>query len=344
VLGVRLRYVARNMRLSVLTVAVVVLAATACDGASESAQAPPDRAPPSGPTLEVAGPLDAREIFERYGVGDPDGKPVQRPDLDDVILGFWQRVRRTERHRFGGLYIRQEPAYGVVVLLTSGDVSDLDVPEPLRRLVVVRNVERTLAELRAMHRRVMGLRSVVQFGSNTNEHLNRVEIELIGPTRSDLESATQAIGDAAAQSGEPLPDWVTVVGSVVPLDETPGETPVWLLRHAPVGSGSAFTALLGGVLELHFDRDCVLLSGQAVVWPAGTTLTRDPPQLNLPGGLTARPGDTVSGGGGHVPALGVRQASSGTQGDLDKARACATEPQIMVFGPRGEDIDVTPGG
>jgi len=189
----------------------------------------------------------------------------------------------------------------------------------------------------------MRLRSVVPFSSGTNVHLNRVEVQFIAPTSSEVEATIQMLRDAAAQSGEPLPDWVAITGKVVPVDETAGEHPDFLLTHSHVGSGFGFDALPSGVLDLDLERGCVLLSGQAVIWPAGTTLSRDPPRLHLPGGLTARPGDTVRGGGGVVPPAGPRQSSSGIEGDLERALGCATEPEVVVFGSRGS-MSVSPGG
>jgi hypothetical protein len=321
-----------------------VLAAAACGGAHEnpSTSAPPE---PYGPTLQLEdGPrTDAHGAVTRDGLSGEE--VLRRHDLEsNLIPAFEQRVGNQERYRYGGLYIEHEPDYRIVVLLTSGDVSDLDVPEHLRGLVVVRHVERTLAELGAVMERLSELRSVVPFSAHTDVTLNRVELGLIAPTRSELESATRAIGDAAARSGEPLPRWVTLVGHIVPVDGTPGEHPDFLLTYSSVGSGFGFDAIPSGVLELDLDRGCVLLSGQAVIWPAGTTLSRDPPRLHLPGGLTARPGATVRGGGGVVPPAGPRQSSSGIEGDLEKALGCATEPEVVVFWSRGGSMSVSAGG
>lgn len=330
-----------------------VLAAAASGGALESARtsvAPepkaqllPDREPvPDAPALgpEDARRMDAHEMAKRYGISGEE--MLRRLDLQDMVPAFEQRVRAREKPRFGGLYIQSEPDYRIVVLLTSGDISDLEsyVPDHFRGLVVVRRVERTLEQLHRMHEHVIRLRSVMPFSSNTNVHLNRVELELIAPTQGELETAIRTFRDAAARSGEPLPDWVAIMGRVVPVEHTPGESSAELLTRSPVGSGFEFSALPGGVLSLDVARGCVLLSGHAVVWPAGTTLTRDPPQLHLPGGLTAKPGDTVQGGGGWVPASGLRQSRS-VVGDLDKALACATAPEIVLFASRGEGMSVS---
>jgi hypothetical protein len=338
-------------RLAAVLVVIGALAASACSGTSREAAetSAPAQAVPAGPTLEVVSPTadPRRELARRYGAESTakSRRVARRLDLEHgVIPVFSRRVSFGERHRFGGLYIRHRPSYGVVVLLTSGGLADIRpyIPERLRGRVVVRRVERRLAQLRAMQRRVLRLRSVVSFDSSTNVHLNRVEIGLIGPTRAALEAATRALGNVAARRGEPLPAWVTVVGTIAPIEATPGERPDYLLTHAHVGGGSAMLALIGGVLELDPARGCVLLSGQPAVWPAGTRVSRNPPRLHLPGGETVRPGDTVRGGGGHVPRLAIR-GSAGVLGNADEAFACATQPEVMVFAPRAGSLTVSRG-
>lgn len=324
------------------------LATSACGGGRESAptSAPPEPAP-YGPTVDPkqARLLDAREVARVQGISVDEA--LHRLDLQsDAIPAFSQQVRKRERDRYGGLYIQHEPEYRIVVLLTSGALSDVEgyVPELLRDLVVVRQVERTAAQLRWMHERVGRLRSVVPFGSWTNVQLNRVEVEFIAPTSSEVESTIRRLHEAAAQSGEPLPDWVAITGKVVPVDATPGEWPDFLLRRSPVGGLFEMDALPSGTLELDLDRGCVLLSGRAVVWPAGTTLTRDPPQLHLPGGLTAKSGDTVRGGGGALPGAHLRENSNVIEGDLDSALACAPEHEVFFFTSRGAGMSVSRGG
>jgi hypothetical protein len=328
-----------------LLVLCAVLVVAASGGAVETTREPDARAPdadrrPVNP--RQARLMDAREVAKVLGVSLEDA--LRRLDLQsDAIPAFDQQVRRHERQRYGGLYIQHEPEYRIVVLLTSGELSDIEgyLPELLRGLVVVRQVERTTAQLRWVHDRVARLRSLVPFASSTNVPENRVEVSFIAATPSEVEETTRALREAAAQAGEPLPDWVSIEGTVAPVEETNGEQPNFLLTHATVGSGFGLDAIVGGGLELDLDRGCVLLSGRAVIWPAGTTLTTDPPQLNLPGDLTARPGDTVTGGGGFVPAAGPRQSGS-FDGDLDKALACATEAEVVVFWARGESMQVTP--
>jgi hypothetical protein len=78
-----------------------------------------------------------------------------------------------------------------------------------------------------------------------------------------------------------------------------------------------------------------------VVWPAGTTLTTDPPELHVPGGLTARPGDTIEGGGGWIPGTDRH-----IEGDLDKAIACAADGgrEIAFFTALDDGVSITADG
>lgn len=118
-----------------------------------------------------------------------------------------------------------------------------------------------------------------------------------------------------------------------------------LLTRAPESEGAEMSALLRGTLALDPERGCVLLSGRPVVWPAGTTLTHTAPELHLPGGLRARSGDEISGGGGAVPASTLRETALRIEGDLEKALACAPRvAEVLVFSARGDDIGVASRG
>ncbi len=104
-----------------------------------------------------------------------------------------------------------------------------------------------------------------------------------------------------------------------------------LLTRSHEGEESEMTALVGGILELDPDRGCVLLSEKPVVWPVGTTVTSDPPELRLPDGLTARSGDTITGGGGEVPAATIGETAIRVEGDLTNALACApADSKVLV--------------
>jgi len=101
------------------------------------------------------------------------------------------------------------------------------------------------------------------------------------------------------------------------------------------------TAIVGGTLELDPDRGCLLLSGKPVVWPAGTTLTSDPAELQLPGGLTARSGDVITGGGGEVQAARIRATAIRIEGELTGALGCApADSEVVILTARGSGISV----
>jgi len=106
-----------------------------------------------------------------------------------------------------------------------------------------------------------------------------------------------------------------------------------LLTRSPEGQED-LTAIVGGVLDL--DRGCVLVSGKPVIWPAGTTLTTDSPELHLPGGSTARSGDTITSGGGEVEGARISETSIGIEGDLAGALECApADSKVLLLASRG---------
>jgi len=129
---------------------------------------------------------------------------------------------------------------------------------------------------------------------------------------------------------------------VVDRSGAPRDRSEILLTRA-LDSHYEMSALPRGTLEVDLDRGCVLLSGQPVVWPTGTTLESAPPTLHLPGGLTAEPGDTVYGGGGHVPRSVIR-GSSNVDGDVDSALDCARAgTSVVFFAASGAAMSVSPG-
>lgn len=114
-----------------------------------------------------------------------------------------------------------------------------------------------------------------------------------------------------------------------------------LLTRSLEGNEDEMTGIVGGTLELDPERGCFLLSGKPVVWPSATTLTGDPPELHLPGGDIARSGDTISGGGGEIPAARIRETSIRIEGDLTKALTCApADSKVLVLWSRGGQISV----
>lgn len=117
-----------------------------------------------------------------------------------------------------------------------------------------------------------------------------------------------------------------------------------LLTRSLEGAEDEMTAIVGGTLELDAERGCVLLSGKPVVWPSGTTLTTNPPAVRLPGGLDASSGDVIRGGGGEVPAAGIRETALRIEGDLTSVLSCAPEDgAVIVFNARGDAMSVSSG-
>lgn len=109
---------------------------------------------------------------------------------------------------------------------------------------------------------------------------------------------------------------------------------VMLLTRLP-HEGFGPLAQLGGTLDIDPDRGCVLLSGQPVIWPTDTTLTQNPAVLHLPGGVTAKSGDGVSGTGGEVRAADLPDTRLQIEGDVEKALACApSSSRVIVFNSR----------
>lgn len=118
-----------------------------------------------------------------------------------------------------------------------------------------------------------------------------------------------------------------------------------LLTRSVGGDGAEMTALLRGTLKLDANRGCVLLSGKPVIWPTGTTMTMDPPVLHLPGGLSARSGDVITGGGGEIPGTAIWETALRIEGDLTRALECApTDGKVLVFTARGDDVGVSSQG
>lgn len=126
-------------------------------------------------------------------------------------------------------------------------------------------------------------------------------------------------------------------------DLSSGDSPSrGLLTRSSEGTDAEMTGIVGGTLKLDPGHGCVLLDGKPVVWPAETTASTDPPELHLPGDLTARSGDTITGGGGEVPAATIRETELRIDGNLTHALDCApSESEILVFSARGVDILVS---
>jgi len=129
---------------------------------------------------------------------------------------------------------------------------------------------------------------------------------------------------------------LVALASACDLGATGRPTRHGLLTRSPDGPQEDLNAIVGGVLELDLDRGCVVVSGKPVVWPAGTSLTTDPPELNLPGGRTARSGDAITAGGGEVDGARIGETSTGIEGDLAGALECAPGgSKVLLLATRG---------
>jgi hypothetical protein len=117
-----------------------------------------------------------------------------------------------------------------------------------------------------------------------------------------------------------------VVAAVVVLYLTTGRAGLAedgpVLRHERgwgLGSSYGMAAVVGGALS--YEDGCLLLSGNAVIWPDGTGWDEGAGVVTLPDGLVATPGtDTVTGGGGMALEPGERG-----EGQEDSPGARATE-------------------
>jgi hypothetical protein len=109
---------------------------------------------------------------------------------------------------------------------------------------------------------------------------------------------------------------VTVDGPVVAHD-----------RGWGLGPSSGMDALVGGTLEHR--RGCLLLDGNAVVWPDGTGWDPEQQTVRLSDGSPLYVGGAVVGGGGMV-AEGRASAKAWKQGETGRALAGCLAPQAAV--------------
>ena len=90
--------------------------------------------------------------------------------------------------------------------------------------------------------------------------------------------------------------------------------------------GSGMAAEVTGRLTIGADG-CAGLDDQTTVFPAGTTWSTNLGLLILPGGTTAQPGQTISGGGGYlVPSVAMSWVA-----DKDLLTACTWTDEVRVF-------------
>ncbi len=109
--------------------------------------------------------------------------------------------------------------------------------------------------------------------------------------------------------------------------------------HRPwfsIGSGSGSDALVGGTLEL--EGECLLLSGNPVVWPSGTSWDPETQVLSVTG-RRAELGDRVYGGG----AVRGEQGDGGWDAtDAGRATADCRQPgSAVVVLNRDDEVTVS---
>lgn len=90
-------------------------------------------------------------------------------------------------------------------------------------------------------------------------------------------------------------------------------------------TGGGDDAIVAGTFVFDAERNCVLLDGMPVVWPAGARWQSDPPAV-LVSGLTLTPGTAVTGGGGYHQLDWIKAQAGDTLASA--AAAC--------IGPTGE--------
>lgn len=95
----------------------------------------------------------------------------------------------------------------------------------------------------------------------------------------------------------------------------------------------------GVVGEVGVENGCFLLDTSAVVWPRGTEPTET--GVRLPDGTAVEPGDTVSGGGGYLPADDYSPLGTDAR-VLAQLEECVRDGarDIAVFNG-GDDTEVT---
>jgi len=99
-------------------------------------------------------------------------------------------------------------------------------------------------------------------------------------------------------------------------------------------------ALVGGTLEL--DDGCLLLSGDAVVWPGGTQWNEEDRVLTLENGDEAYLGDSIQGGGGVFG--GPEDDDFWPDSELGMATSeCQRSGAYVVVFNIDEPLEATPG-
>jgi hypothetical protein len=129
-----------------------------------------------------------------------------------------------------------------------------------------------------------------------------------------------------------------VPGSVAPITASATSDAVLILTPRDKGDDSRTgpQAIVSG--DLQRDGECLLFSrsNEVIVWPPGTRWSAEDDAVVLPDGLRVRPGDAITGAGGHYAAtrVGLNQLLD-TQTAADRAATCVlrNNADIAVFNP-----------
>jgi hypothetical protein len=96
-----------------------------------------------------------------------------------------------------------------------------------------------------------------------------------------------------------------------------------------LAGASGMDALVGGALE--HEGDCVHLSGDAVIWPDGTTWDEGQGAVRLDDGRLVRVGESVTGGGGMAAEGRDRARWDRTQTGQVLADCVGPGKAVVVF-------------
>jgi hypothetical protein len=260
------------------------------------------------PTLIINDALraDAESYAENFGTTVDEA--IQRMSLYQTIANLRNRLEKEEAATFVALWIQNAPDFRVIVTFTRNGQKIIQPyirNTPLEKLVEVRTVKVSLAQLHSTQEKVNQI--VRQLGFPYRAEIN------ISEDRVELQVTDQAAWEAALKKARlKLPGNVKVIVLYTPLSTTPlfALTPVpgLFLPQLRVRSTSFMAALLRGRLVakdgcLRVVQDGVDASF-LIIWQPDYFLNDNQGSiqvLNRSGKVAARMGDMVSLGGGGVP-------------------------------------------
>lgn len=96
-----------------------------------------------------------------------------------------------------------------------------------------------------------------------------------------------------------------------------------------LGGTSGMDALVGGTLT--YDDGCVLLSGDVVVWPDGTSWDEEATVVRLGDGTEIHVGDSVTGGGGMAAEGRHKGSWIESENGRELAECLAPTAAVVIF-------------